>query len=565
MSSPTRKPNGDDPVDTTGADPSASGAPVSSQRRVDEPERDIFPSAPQSSTKYLAGDVIARKYRLVRLLGEGGMGAVWLADNITLDVQVAIKLIRREIATAETSERLLQEARAAARLGHPSIVRVFDFGETEQEDPYIVMEVLHGESLGSILSRKGRLPATNAVRTLLPVASALATAHAKGIVHRDLKPDNILLVDAEGGAITPKLVDFGIAKFRRDGIQRGPTQAGTVVGSPDYMSPEQARGQEDVDERADVWAFSVVLYETITGSRPFDGPNYNALLTSIINDPPTPTVDYGAGDPELWQILEKGLAKKSAQRWQTMREIGVALANWAIDRGIVTDVAGGSLAAHWLVDAARMASNPSLVGDRLSLPDIGVLTPPSLRRADVATLAPPSPAFATPGVERTSTPAPGEPAPVEEAVAPPSPAAAPPTPAAAPAIGARGRLVWIGAALVVVLVAAVAVARAPPSPAPAADGASAPSAAVTRAEPTSAPSAGVAAPATAGPTAEPTASAASAPPDTTPAASAPAPHPGNAHPPGAPKTAKLPVPPRPTSAPAATTAQPGRVPDDPNF
>src|SRR5580692_6500343 len=176
-----------------------------------EPEHEQQASPPPrgSGHHYLAGDIIAQKYRLTRVLGEGGMGAVWLARNLKLDVDVAIKLIRRELATAEASRRLLQEARAAARIGHRSIVRVFDFGETELDDPFIVMEVLSGESLRSLLERKGRrLPATNAVRTLLPIASALCDAHAAGIVHRDLKPENIMLVPDTSGGVVPKLVDF---------------------------------------------------------------------------------------------------------------------------------------------------------------------------------------------------------------------------------------------------------------------------------------------------------------------------------------------------------------------
>jgi serine/threonine-protein kinase len=334
--------------------------------------------------RYAPDEVIAGKYRLVRVLGEGGMGAVWLAENTTLDVSVAIKLIRHDLANAEMAERLLQEARAAARIGHPSIVRVFDFGETAHGDPFIVMELLEGESLGDVLGQKGRLPAASAVRTLLPVASALAAAHGKGIVHRDLKPDNILLVHAEGDTIVPKLVDFGVAKLRRDEHAKGVTKAGMVVGSPEYMSPEQARGEDDIDERADVWALAVVLYETITGVRPFEADNYNALLRSIVEDEATPTTDFGAGDAELWTIVERGLAKDRAARWQSMREIGAALADWCLGREITTDIAGTALASHWhgpaSIDGARR------VGDRLSLADIAVGGPiSSKRRAGLST------------------------------------------------------------------------------------------------------------------------------------------------------------------------------------
>ncbi len=300
---------------------------------------------------YVPGDVIDGKYRLTRIIGRGGMGAVWLAHNLPLDMDVAVKLIRRDRTAPEAAGRLLQEARAAARLKHPSIVRVFDFGESEQGDPFIVMELLNGESLGAILRRKKRLSPTMAVQTLLPVASALASAHGKGIVHRDLKPDNILLITDESGALVPKVVDFGIAKLLSSDPDRAFTLAGEVLGSPDYMSPEQARGAENVGEATDVWAFSVVLYEAVAGRRPFDGPNYNSLIAAILTNDPPPIPNLG--DPALWAILERGLTKNIAVRWGSMRELGAALAQWAVDKGIEEDACGNRIAKQWLSGAMR--------------------------------------------------------------------------------------------------------------------------------------------------------------------------------------------------------------------
>ena len=297
--------------------------------------------------EYVPGEMIAGKYQLSRLLGEGGMGAVWLARNIALDADVAVKLIRRERATPEAAQRLLQEARAAARLGHPSIVRVFDFGESEYKDPFIVMEVLNGESMRDLIERKTRLRPSRAVRMLLPIASALAAAHGKGIIHRDLKPDNILLV-AEAGVLVPKIVDFGIAKLHQDAVATPFTQTGQIMGSPGYMSPEQIDGRSDIDHRADVWSFSVVLYEALTGARPFEGSHYSAMLSSILLKDPTPLTELGVGDPALWEIVARGLAKKVNDRWATMAEMGVALARWALANRIETDITGISLAAHWL-------------------------------------------------------------------------------------------------------------------------------------------------------------------------------------------------------------------------
>lgn len=299
--------------------------------------------------RYAEGDLIAGKYRLRRLLGRGGMGDVWLAHNETLDIDIAIKLMRSDADGGAAGDRLLREARAAARLGHPAIVRVFDFGATEYAEPFIVMEFLHGEDLATSLAHHGRFSGVKAVRTLLPIAHALETAHAKQIVHRDVKPENIFLTETEEGRIQPKIVDFGIAKIDRGkGLRL--TQKGTVVGSPGYMAPEQARG-DDIDHRADIWSFCVVLYEALTGAQPFVGKNDNALLYAIVAHEPAPITSLAAGDAALSAILTKGFAKNPDKRWQSMHELGAALAKWLIAQGATEDIAGASLEATWLVSA----------------------------------------------------------------------------------------------------------------------------------------------------------------------------------------------------------------------
>ncbi|HVZ30799.1 MAG TPA: serine/threonine-protein kinase, partial [Polyangiaceae bacterium] len=222
---------------------------------------------PASRRVYGKGDLIDGKYELEELIGMGGMGTVWTARNATLGVRRAVKLIRSDAGTIESTDRLLHEAQAAARLADPATVRVFDYGKTAEGDPYIVMELLEGEDLMSIINRRERLSPIKAVRVLLPVIRALGMAHAHGIVHRDLKPENIFLARLPDGRVQPKLLDFGIAK-RKDASDLRLTTAGSVVGSPLYMAPEQARG-EDVDERADIWALAVVLYEAIAGQPPF--------------------------------------------------------------------------------------------------------------------------------------------------------------------------------------------------------------------------------------------------------------------------------------------------------
>jgi eukaryotic-like serine/threonine-protein kinase len=315
----------------------------------EEGPEDHDAEAPAGPHHYTAGETIAGKYRLTRLVGEGGMGAVWLARNNALEVDVAVKLIRREMATPRAHRRLLREARAAARLDHPSLVRVFDFGRTQFGDPFIAMEHVRGEALSDVLARKERLAPPKAVRLLLPVAAGLHQAHERGIVHRDLKPENVLLV-SQGTRVVPKVVDFGIAKFYDERTSTKLTDAGVILGSPAYMSPEQARGDGDVDRRADVWSFSVVLYETLTGKRPFRGKQYRDLLDGIATAVPTSITALGAGDEELEAIVRRGLAKDREDRWPTLRDMGAALVKWVSAKGVVTDAAGTALDAYWQED-----------------------------------------------------------------------------------------------------------------------------------------------------------------------------------------------------------------------
>ena len=316
-------------------------------------DRDVFDGRSSdvrglSRQTHAAGDVLVGKYRLISLLGEGGMGAVWRARSISLDIDVAVKVVRYDAATSDASERLLREARAAASIGHPAIVRIFDFGVTEADEPYLVMELLEGESLGDWLDREERIAAGVAVQMMLPVIGALAAAHAQGIVHRDIKPENIVVARGEGDVKHPKLLDFGIVKFSQPRGGRVLTEVGMLMGSPEYMSPEQAQGIAEIDGQTDVWSCAVVLYELITGRRPFSGPHSGAVLISIFRDTPVPTTELAAGDEELWAIIERGMQKDPGARWDGMRELGAALGAWAIARGIETDASGVSIARHWL-------------------------------------------------------------------------------------------------------------------------------------------------------------------------------------------------------------------------
>ena len=332
----------------------ASPAPSSADATVYLPSEnaDVELSRVNTSTEprpYSASDVISQKYELIRMLGEGGMGAVWVARNVALDAHVALKLIRAEVSrnVPGVHGRLLQEARAVASLGHPAIIRVFDFGTTERGDPFIAMELLHGESLADLLRRRGKVTAVRAVQTLLPIVDALVAAHATGIVHRDLKPDNIFVSREAGSRLQPKVLDFGIAKAERS-VSPHLTREGTVLGSPAYMSPEQARGNADVDARSDIWALCVVLYQLVTGQLPFVADNGNALLWSIVEKPALPFTELDVTEPELWTIVARGLEKSRDARWQTMSDLGKSLAEWLLGKGVEQDICHGNLRAQWL-------------------------------------------------------------------------------------------------------------------------------------------------------------------------------------------------------------------------
>jgi serine/threonine protein kinase len=339
-------------------------------------------TSPPVPEAYAPGDLVGGKYRLERKLGEGGMGSVWSAHHGQLDTAVAIKLIRGEANRQDMGVRLVQEARAAAKLGHPAIVRVFDVGQTDQGDPFIVMELLEGESLHDRLVRDHRLSATEAAQILLPIADALRTAHAKGIVHRDIKPDNVFLssdtASSDSASLQPKLVDFGIAKLQQPEVSSQLTQKGVILGSPDYMSPEQARGEDDIDHRADIWSFCVLFFEVVSGQPPFEGQNYNALLREIVEKPAPTLQTMCATDAELSAIIATGLAKPRNARWQSMQALGEALAIWLLKQGVFEDVAGGSVEAKWVLrrsDPGSRQSRPSLTtAPGITRPGVGTPT-----------------------------------------------------------------------------------------------------------------------------------------------------------------------------------------------
>lgn len=313
------------------------GTPRRPTPRVELPDKE----------RYHRGEVVRDRYHLIRPLGQGGFGRVWVAHDTVLDVNVALKILYTTEDTPKALwDRLLQEARSAARFRHPAIVRVFDFGETERDDPFVAMELLDGETLYDMIQRETRLPGPRAIQLLLPIADALHTAHSKGVVHRDVKPENVFISVDELGRLHPKLLDFGIA--RHTDIDRKLTAQGAVIGTPDYMSPEQARGEAAADARTDIWSFCVMIYECVTGQMPFQGENYNALLNAIIRGDPKPAHLLAGGDADLWRVIERGLKKEPDERWESMRALGEALALWSFERGVREDISGASLRTSWL-------------------------------------------------------------------------------------------------------------------------------------------------------------------------------------------------------------------------
>ena len=344
------------------------------------PHSEPSPDAGRPETRRVAGDRVGR-YVLRELLGEGGMGTVWVADDPLLAIPVALKVLTPEGLGRNGVERLLREARAAARLHHPAIVQVLDFGVTPEGEAYLALELLEGEPF-SALPARGPVPAETVVALILPLLDALATAHERGIVHRDIKPDNLFLARDGRGRVQPKVLDFGIAKSTLGSSHRL-TCAGAMIGTPAYMAPEQARGANDVDARADLWAVAVTMFELLTATMPFEGPTVPQLLSAILErePPPLPGVDEA-----LAAIVFRNLAKDPEGRHPDARAMGEALARWLVGRDVLEDCCGTSVRSAWL-------------GER-SVP------PPPMRRALPSSLSAPTEdeVYASPVSHRTCAP-----------------------------------------------------------------------------------------------------------------------------------------------------------------
>jgi eukaryotic-like serine/threonine-protein kinase len=263
------------------------------------------------------GTVVAERYRIVDLLGRGGMGAVYRVEHVKLKKEMALKILRPEISKLDdVAKRFEREAEAAARLDHPNIISVTDFGSTADGQLFLVMELLNGPSLAKTLAKDGAMPAPRALHIIRQVLSALQRAHSAGVVHRDLKPDNIVLVEREGERDVVKLLDFGIAKLvASDGTGEQLTRAGAIFGTPQYFSPEQAMG-EPVDARADLYAAGVMMYEMLSGQRPFEAQSVVELISMHVTRDPAPVSQLAPHiPPALSESVARAMSKRRADRF----------------------------------------------------------------------------------------------------------------------------------------------------------------------------------------------------------------------------------------------------------
>ncbi|MEO8901609.1 MAG: protein kinase [Polyangiaceae bacterium] len=277
------------------------------------------------------GDVIGGKYRIVRLIGDGGMGTVYEAHHEVLETTVALKFLHSELAKrAGLGSRFLQEARVSARIRSPHVTHVTDVDQTADGSPYLVMELLHGEPLQQAMDRRGKLPVDQAVDFALQILSGLESAHAIGVVHRDLKPDNVFIVPATGGPLL-KLIDFGIAKLRASTeFQKGLTRAGVIMGTPEYMAPEQLFAAENVDHRADLYSLGVILFEMIAGRRPADGDDVEAIVAAVVSGNVRHLAQLEPGlNPGLVAVVERALMPDREARFATALDMRLALAPFA--------------------------------------------------------------------------------------------------------------------------------------------------------------------------------------------------------------------------------------------
>ena len=275
------------------------------------------------------GQVISGKYKLLRLLGDGGMGSVYEAEHLTLGTHVAIKVLHGDLARRSgLIERFLQEARVSAQIRSPHVCNVSDVDRTPDGVAYLVMELLQGEPLSNVIKRERKLAVPTTCEYTSQILQALEAAHALGVIHRDLKPDNVFLTFT-GGKSVLKLIDFGIAKLKREGNQAGTknlTVAGMLMGTPEYMAPEQAYSADKVDVRADLYAVGVMMYEMLSGTAPVSGDDPRVMVLKVERGEITPLVHAAPGiQPEIAGFVHRAMAPRPEVRFANATEMRIAL------------------------------------------------------------------------------------------------------------------------------------------------------------------------------------------------------------------------------------------------
>jgi serine/threonine-protein kinase len=356
------------------------------------------------------GAIVGERYRIVQLLGEGGMGRVYEAEHVVLGHKVAVKLLRRDRQNAEHLARFRQEAEAAGRIGHPAIARVSDFGGRDEPYAYMVMELLRGESLEEWLSRPGRLQA--GLEPMVDVARGLQAAHAAGVVHRDLKPANLFLHRGADGRLQPKILDFGIAKLATTEHTAIATAAGTVLGTPYYIAPERALGRA-LDARADLYSLGVILYEMTTGTVPFVDATFMGVLAKHVKmmplDPRQAAPDRGIPDG-LAQLTMSLLAKDPASRPATAEAVASELERLLVaERDAIASVVTGprepSSDGVATVYIDEIAERPTTVPGDVSSQDTVSLgtTPSSSGSVPVLAASAPAPVAREPALQSGRT------------------------------------------------------------------------------------------------------------------------------------------------------------------
>lgn len=308
-------------------------------------------SAPRSVNRQV-GEIVAGKYKLEQQLGEGGMGVVFAARHMGTGRGVALKCMAPAANAFVAQARFKREAQAAGRIDHPNVVQVFDVGEDDR-GRFIVMELLKGEALGDVLHER-RLPPSDAIDLLMPALRGVHAAHRQGVVHRDLKPDNIFVCRADDGSVQIKVLDFGVSKLTLDADGgEDLTRTGILLGTPQYMSPERVRGQGDSDKRADVYALGVILFEALTGHRPFDSEQVPELVARIAQQKPPTVREFDASIPEaLEAVVLRAMARRPQDRYEDVESLARALEPFAGEERFVVRRRDPTLGLMFGADAA---------------------------------------------------------------------------------------------------------------------------------------------------------------------------------------------------------------------